>query len=295
MRGFVALTLGICLAGLPAYSAQRVAASQGSGTTHAITMAPVPHRSPHGGEGRGQEQEVEVDVLLARAVGTGSQETYELTADFQGSLTVTVRGAPFTAFAVGSYHESRKPGELRKRQITVRQLDVPFLLRPFTGSVKDLIEKKTELQSDNPATFSGHDIFLLEEQPGGRYVLSGVHRYIVDEAIDRYGGGANKTNIAFRRNIAKWLFTAPTMRPWIVRPGPPYALRTLIDDQGLIYNLELFYDWGQLGSRVSYVVVQGKSVWREIVTDTMTDLSGIGHVEGQMTLTFSNHCLNCRP
>lgn len=287
MRRVLTAIVVICIAGLTGSGSVsgQAEASRSSGPRLAASPAPAPRLSSN----------IDVDVLLARAVGTGSLDTYDLTADFTGYLTVTVRGAPFTALADGTYREIRKPGELRHRQIQVRHIEVPLLLRPFTGSVKNLIEKKAELTSDNPATFSGHDIFILEEQPGHRYALGGVFRNIVDDAIDRYGGGRGKKDPAFRRNIARWLYTAPTMRPGIVRPGPAYALRTVLDEQGLIYELNLFYDWGNLGSRVVYTVVKGKPVWQEVIADTRTDLSGIGHIEGIMSLTFSNHCFDCPP
>ncbi len=287
MRKVLILILVICVSGLSGYGTPGVHAESVLGPAARVSASPAyANHIP---------ENIDVDVLLTRAVGTGSVDSYDLTADFQGWLTVTVRGTPFTALADGTYRETRKPGELRHRQIQVRHIEVPLLLRPFTGSVRDLIERKAELQSDNPATFSGHDIFVLEELPGPRYVLGGVFRLIVDDAIDRYGGGVGKKDIAFRRNIARWLYTAPTMRPRIVRPGPAYALRTVVDDLGLVYELQLFYDWGQIGSKVHYIVVKGKHVWREVSADTRTDLSGVGHVEGQMNLTFSNHCLNCKP
>jgi hypothetical protein len=287
VRKVLILILVISVSGLSGYGTHVVHAESALGPPARVSASPAQadHISP----------DIDVDVLLARAVGTGSVDAYDLTADFQGWLTVTVRGTPFTALADGTYRETRKPGELRRRQIQVRHIEVPLLLRPFTGSVRDLIERKADLQSDNPATFSGHDIFVLEEQAGQRYVLAGVHRRIVDDAIDRYGRGAGKSDIAFRRNIARWLYTAPTMRPRIARPGPAYALRTVVDDLGLIYELQLFYDWGQIGSRALYTVVKGRHVWREVTADTRTELSGVGHVEGQMNLTFSNHCLNCKP
>lgn len=287
MRKVLILILVLCVSGLSGYGTSVVHAESALGPAARVSASPayVDHIP----------QNIDVDALLTRAVGTGSVDTYDLTADFQGWLTVTVRGTPFTALADGTYRETRKPGELRHRQIQVRHIEVPLLLRPFTGSVRDLIERKAELQSDNPATFSGHDIFILEELPGSRYVLAGVFRLIVDDAIDKYGGGVGKNDIAFRRNIARWLYTAPTMRPRIARPGPAYALRTVVDDLGLVYELQLFYDWGQIGSKVHYIVVKGKHVWREVSADTRTNLSGVGHVEGQMNLTFSNHCLNCKP
>ncbi len=295
MRGLVTILLLLSVAGLPAQVTGSARPALGS-PQFALTP-PVAPPAVHPSEP--QAQDLGVDLLLTRAVGTGSLDAYDLSADFQGSLTVTVRGTPFTALATGTYREKRRPGELRRRQIKVRTLEVPLLLRPFTGSVRNIIEKKTELSSDNPATFSGHDIFILEELPGAqpvrRFVLAGVYSQIVDDTIERYGEGKLKQDLAFRRNIARWLYTAPTMRSTIVRPGPAYALRTVVDEQGLIYDLQLFYDWGQIGTKVNYIMVQGKPAWRDLTADTSSEISGLGRVEGQMLLTFTNHCLNCRP
>ncbi len=297
MRGLVAVILLLCVVGLPAQV--KGSAHSESGSARFALTPPPPVAPPSVPSNEPQAQELGVDVLLTRAVGTGSPDAYEMSADFKGSLTVTVRGTPFTALATGTYREKRRPGELRRRQIKVHHLEVPLLLRPFTESVRNVIERKTELSSDNPATFSGHDIFILEELPGAqparRFVLAGVYSQIVDDAIDRYGEGKLKQDLAFRRNIARWLYTAPTMRNTIIRPGPAYALRTVVDELGLIYDLELFYDWGQIGTKVSYITVQGKPAWRELTADTTSKISGLGRVDGQMILTFSNHCLNCRP
>ncbi len=279
MRGLLIMVLVILMAG----PTNQVGSSTQRGSQRVPTL-------PESFRG----QDVQVDTLLARVLGTEDQDTYELTADFKGAFNVVVRGSPFTAYAVGTYRETRKAGEARRRKITLQHLDLPLLLRPFSGVLQRAIEGKVELQSDNPETFYAHDIFMLEEPTGRRYVLGGVHRDIVDEAIDRYGHAGDKKDPAIRRNIARWLYTSPTMRSWIVRPGPPYALRTVIDDSGLIYDLGLFYNWGQIGTKISYLVVNGQSVWREVVTDTVSELSGHGRVDGQLTLTFSNHCLNCR-
>lgn len=252
------------------------------------------HRPPRSREGPGGQNDP-ITTILARVVGTQDQDAYELTADFKASLTVFVKGAPFTAEAEGTYKEVRKPGEPRRRKIKIHRVDLPLLLRPFTGSVQSSIENKVDLKADNPETYRGHDIFILEDQGDGRYVLAGIHRDIVDEAIDRYGQPDQKTDPAIRRNVSRWLYSSPTMRTWIVRSGPPYAVRTVVDEDGLVYDLGLFYDWGQVGTKISYVVIGGQSVWREIVTDTVSELASLGRVDGKLTLTFSNHCLNCRP
>jgi len=295
MRVLVTVVILLCVGGLP--TQVRGAAHDGSVPARlALTPAPIPPVRALGYEPTHTE-DISADLLLTRAVGTGGVDFYDLTADFEGTLTITVRGTPFTAFATGWYRETRKPGELRRRQIKVRRLEVPLLLRPFTGSVRHLIERKTELQSDNPATFSGHDIFVLEELPSTlprRFVLAGIHKQIVDDTIDRYGGSSYKDDVAFRRYIARWLYTAPNMRTAIVRPGPAYALQTVVDESGVVYDLRLFYDWGQIGTTISYIIVHGKPAPRELHANTSSEISGLGRVDGQVMLTFSNHCLNCR-
>lgn len=236
-----------------------------------------------------------LDALLARILGDKEQDTYELTANFKASLTLIVRGSPFTAEAEGTYTEVRKAGEPRRRKVSVERLDLPLLLRPFSATLQRVIEKKLNLQPDRPETFHSHDFFLLEVQDEERNVLGGVYRGIVDEALDLYGQPSDDRNDrVIRRSVARWLYSSPSMRTWIMRPGPPYAVRAVVDDDGLVYDLVLFYNWGQVGTKISYVFINGQPLWQQIITDTVSDLSGVGHMNGQLTLTFSNHCLNCR-
>lgn len=241
-----------------------------------------------------QAQTPPVDTLLLSLFGSETREPYELTADFTGALRITVRGSQLVVEAEGSFLESRGTDGIRRRKVAVRKLSVPLLLRPFSTSIGRAIEERIETQAENPETFHAHDIFLAEEQPGPRYVLGGVHRGIIDDAIDRYGKPRDKLDVTTRRKIAQWLYSAPTMREFIVRPGPPYALRAVIDDTGLLYELILFYDWGQVSTRVGYVYINGQAVWARVVADTMSDLSGVGHVTGQLSLVFTNHCVNCK-
>lgn len=236
-----------------------------------------------------------VDQLLTRLFSTEGEDPYELTADFTGRLTFVVRGSRITAVAVGSFQESRRPGDIRRRKVIIERLDVPLLLRPFTGTLKRIIEEKVEAQSESQETFHAHDIFLAQELSARRYLLVGVHRDIVDEALNRYGKPQDKSDIAIRRRIAHWLFTSPTMREFLVRPGPPYAMRAVLDDEGHIYELTLLYDWGQVGTRIVYIEINSVPVWRNVVSDANSELSGLGRVEGELVLVFTNHCLNCRP
>jgi hypothetical protein len=89
------------------------------------------------------------------------------------------------------------------------------------------------------------------------------------------------------------LWTSP-QRENIVRPGAPYALRASVDEAGLIYELTLFYNWGEVGTRISYIEVNKQPVWRTVSADAVSDVSGVGRVNGVMLLNFTNHCLNCK-
>lgn len=234
-----------------------------------------------------------VDQLLARLFTSEGEDPYELTADFSGKLNLFVRGSRVTAYAEGSFREWRKAGDVRRRKVTIERLDVPLLLRPFAGTLRKIIEEKVETQTENQETFHSHDIFMVADLPGRQYALGGVHRGIVDDAISRYGKPEDKLDIATRRRIAQWLFTNPNMRTMLVRSGPPYAMRAVVDADGHVYELILFYDWGQIGTKITYTVINGIPVWRNVTSDTVGDLSGVGRVEGDLVLVFSNHCMNC--
>lgn len=235
-----------------------------------------------------------VDTLLARLFSTDDKAPYELTADFAGTLTLTVRGSVLTVVAAGSFVEVRGADGMKRRKVQVTRLDLPILLRPFRGTIRRVIEEKVETQAETPETFHAHDIFIHSELPGRRYILVGVHRAIVDEAIDRFGRAEDKRNVEVRRRIARWLYTSPGRRETIVRPGPPYALLVILDEAGTMYELTLFYDWGEVGTRISYAQVDGQPVWRQVSADAISELAGVGRVDGKLNLTFSNHCVNCR-
>lgn len=235
-----------------------------------------------------------VDLLLARLFSSDTGDPYELTADFTGTLVVSIRGGRLVVAADGSFEESRDTDGVKRRKVTVRRLELPLLLRPFAANVKRVIEEKIETQSENPETFHAHDIFVYGDLPGHRYILVGVHRAIVDEAIDRYGKPQDKIDPATRRHIAQWLYTTLMMRDFLVRPGPPYALLAVVDESGLLYELVGYYDWGEVRSRVDYVILNGQPVWSAVAADTVSNLSSLGRVTGQLLLVFTNHCVNCK-
>ncbi len=234
-------------------------------------------------------QPLAIDTLLAR-ISTDDHAPYELTAAFTGPLIIGHKDGRWVGIASGTFHEWRSAGQPRRWKINIDQLDLPTLLRPFTGALRRAIEEKAAIQFESLETLHSHDLFILEELPGGRYVLGGIRHDIVDDAIDRYGHAGDKTNPITRRAIARWLYVAPTMHDWIVRRGGgAYALQTLADDQGLVHTIGLFYNWGQLDMTFTYLTVGGRSVWREVSSGIMSDIEGLGHVTGHLTLTFSQH------
>jgi len=242
----------------------------------------------------GWAQAPTLDALLLRLFDVNVKEPYELSADFNGTLDVTVKRSRLVVAADGSFLEWRGTDGIRHRSVTVHDLTLPLLLRPFASSIRKVIAEKIETQGENPETFYAHDIFLLSEQPGGRFVLAGVHRAIVDDAIDRYGRPEDKLDVTTRRKIAQWLYTAPNMKEFIARPGPPYALRATIDENGVLYELVLSYDWGEVSTRIGYIWINGQPVWAEVQADTVSNLAGVGRVIGQLVLRFTNHCVNCK-
>lgn len=235
-----------------------------------------------------------VETLLTRLFGSEDKTPYELSADFSGTLTLVIRGGKVTAVAAGSFHETRKADGIKRRKVNITRLDLPLLLRPFRRTVERVIEEKVETQSESPETFHAHDIFIQGgELPGRRYLLIGVHKDIVNDAIDRFGKPQDKVDPATRRRIAHWLYTSPTQREMLVRSGPPYALQAVLDEGGMLYELTLFYDWGEVGTRVSYIIVNSQPVWQQVSADAISQLSGFGRVDGKLTLNFTNHCVNC--
>lgn len=234
-----------------------------------------------------------VDALLARLFGVGESAPYVLTADFSGYLFVSLGGTRLRADATGTFQEWRGSDHVRRRSVRLQTLRLPLLLRPFAGTLRRTLEEQVEAQADTPETFLQHDVFLLTALPAGRFILAGVQRSIVTDAVERFGWPEDRANTLTRREIARWLYTSPAMRGTLVRAGPPYAFRAVVDDAGLLHELILYYDWGAISTRVEFVTVSNQPVARQIVADTATELSGVGRVAGQMILTLFNHCVNC--
>jgi len=243
--------------------------------------------------GEAQPQPVTVDYLLQELFGNDNKPPYDLTADFTGVLTVTFKNGRLVVEAEGSFHEWRGADGVKHRRVIIRNLSVPFILRPFVQALRRTVAERIEAQAENPEIFYAHDLFISAELPDNLYAVTGVHRALVDEAIDKYGKPEDKNDPETRRKIAQWLFTSPTMRDFIVRPGPPYALQAKIDDTGLLHDLTVYYDWGQVSTRVAFVTINDRTVWSSVVADTISTLPGIGQVTGQLSLNLTNHCVNC--
>jgi len=67
-----------------------------------------------------------------------------------------------------------------------------------------------------------------------------------------------------------------------------------VDEAGLIYELTLFYNWGEVGTRIFYVEVNKQAGWRTVSADAISEVAGFGRVDGVMVLHFTNHCVNCK-
>ncbi len=238
-------------------------------------------------------QALTVDVLIARLVTEPNTQPYQLTADFTTRATLNMSTGKFTVAAVGTMIESRTAGlDPRRRKATITKMDVPLLLRPFSNSIRQTLTDMIETERRFAEFVPLFDIFIQQELGGGRFMLGGVRQDIVTEVMTKYGQAAYTKDPIARRAIARWLF-APSQRASIVRGGASYAVSALVDEAGLVHQLTLFYEWGVLGNRFSFVTVGGRSFWREVVGDTSTELTSIGRVDGVIVIQFSNHCLNC--
>lgn len=257
----------------------------------------------------GQEP-ISIDALVARLTGADEKDPYHLTAEFSGTLTLTVKSTRLSATAAGVMEEWRPAGGTKQRKVTINRLDVPLLLRPFSSALGKEIEERVEMQGEQPDALTAYDIFLLEERPPAHYVLAGVRHDLVDEAIDRYGRTEDKKEPAVRRKIAQWLYS-PSMRQRIVRPGARYAFRALTDEGGTLHELTSFFDWGQIDGTYAYTTVGGQAVWQELsakftyvtaparstlqqIADALREVTGIERMEGQIRVHFTNYCLSCR-
>ncbi len=238
-------------------------------------------------------QGMSVDMLLARVTTEPDQQPYTLTADFTARLILNIPTGTVPVTAAGSLVESRAAvGEPRRRRVTVTSLQVPILLRPFTSAVRDAL--RNMIESEPKATEFLHtlDVFVVDELPGGRYMVGGVRQDIVTEVMTRYRQTALLRDVTARRAIAKWLHS-PTQRASIVRGGGAYMLSAVVDEAGVVHDLTLFYEWGHIRSQSTFVTIAGKMFWKDVASDTSTLVAGMGRVDGRLSLQITNHCLNC--
>ncbi len=239
-------------------------------------------------------QGLSIDTLIARILTDPYPQPYTMTADFSARMIFNMTTGRIDVFAAGTILESRAAaGEPRRRKATLTRLDIPLLLRPFASSIRRTVTDLVEAEP-RPAEFlPTMDVFIVEERPGGRALVGGVRQDIVTDTMVRYNQAANLKDPASRRAIARWLWSPPK-RPSIVRGGPgPYMISAMADEAGLLHQLSLFYDWGELSNRFAFASVSGRPFWREIVTDTSSEFVGLGRVDATIALQITNHCLNC--
>lgn len=237
---------------------------------------------------------VSVEAVVGRIFTDVSPTPYEVTADFEGTLTIHYRGSRLEARAEGSYREWRSAfGQPKRRQVAITTLDVPLLLRPFTGALKRLIEERVEQEEGTLEILPHYDFFIIEDAPDGRVVIGGIRRDIVTEVLERFGRANDAKDEAVRRHIARWLYQ-PTQRRRVIRSGGPYLVTVVTDEQGTLYHLVFTYDWGEVETQIAWATVSGISIWREVKMDTSTELRGLGRVGGILSLKVSNHCYNCK-
>ena len=246
------------------------------------------------GPATAQPQGPSVDVLIARVYSEPNPQPYTMTADFNSEVVLKLPTGLITVRAVGTMTESRTAvGQPRTRKATVTKLDVPVLLRPFSNAIRKVVTDAIELEQKPNEILPTQDIFIAEARAPDKILLGGVRTDIVNDTMVKYKQEALIRDTTARRVIARWLWS-PSQRGGIVRGGPgPYMLAVLIDETGLIHQLTLTYDWGQIGNRIQFVTVGGRPFWREVISDTASEVAGIGHVDCRMTLFVQNHCLNC--
>ncbi len=239
---------------------------------------------------------IPVDVLLQRMFTDPSPAPYEAGAIFEGEMAAMWRGGRLTVRAAGTYREWRAtPGGLRRRQVTITRMDLPLVLRPFEANLKKLLAERVEQEEGTLALLDEYDVFVAEELPGGRYLLGAVRKDIVTEIISRYGRPNDLRDAGVRRAVARWLYQ-PGQRALVTRPGGPFLITAVVDEEGIYYSLLLTYDWGPVGTEIDWIRLGGRPLWRQVKMDTSLELRGFGRIDGKMHLRFRDHCFNsgCR-
>jgi hypothetical protein len=257
-----------------------------TGVLALIATAPGPARG----------ETASIDALLARMLQDPHPQPYTLTADFAAAIALRFPGGSLAAGAMGSLVQSRPAaGQPSRRRASISHLDLPLALQPFSETIRGFIVALVEADHSPRDHLPQHDVFIVEPREPGRYLIGGVRTDIVTQTMVRHGRAALVDDPAVRRAIARWLWS-PIRRPAIVRPGPgPYMIAALVDGEGLVHELTLWYDWGQAGNRISFVAVGGRSFWREAIIDSSFKPGGVGRVDARMALSFQNHCLDCPP
>jgi hypothetical protein len=244
--------------------------------------------------GRGQTPQA--DDLVRLALAPKPSELYTMRADYDLTLTVRYGSAGLlTTTARGTLTEWHRPRQPLHRSITIREMHLPLMLRPFSGLVQRVIKERIETQPDDLPDVHGHDFFLLDNASKDQYIIGGVRRDIVTDALATYRnpGTVTSDEPETRRAVAKWLFSSPTMKSRVVRPGPPYAMEGVVDARGLLRAFNLFYNWGILHTQIAYAFINGAPVWNRLQSDVASDLPTLGRVTGEVTISLSNECLDC--
>ncbi len=234
-----------------------------------------------------------ISAFLASDSTRVDSTPYELRARFTGTLRLIVRGVHYTIGTEGWMRQTAAPGEPRRTRVTVERVQVPFLLQPFSASLRAAIADLIETQTADPMLDNTHDLFITDTTPG-RLTVGGVRQDLVNEAIARYMPQLDPRIPEMRIVVARWLYSSQRMQSWLRRPGPPYLITALVGSTGLLDTLTLTYDWGTVETHLAYAAVGARVVWRTIDLAVAGDLKGVGQLNGQLALAFSNYCLNCQ-
>src|SRR5579864_7193184 len=123
----------------------------------------------------GSAQAPSVDELVRRALAPKPSDVYTMRADFDVLLAVHYGGGGLlTVTARGTLTEWHRPGEPLHRTLTIREMRLPLMLRPFTRLVQRVIKERIETQPDDLPDAHAHDFFLVDGAPEDRYTLGGV-------------------------------------------------------------------------------------------------------------------------
>lgn len=214
---------------------------------------------------------------------------YEVRADFAATLALMIGSLQHTATSQGEVLDRLGSNGEHLITVAVRAVQAPLLLRPFKSSIASVTSELITSQAEDPRTFDGYDLVVLETRDDGTSVLGGVRSDIVDDTMHRLPASAPSSTPEFRRAIVKSLLTSPAMREGLRRSGPPYAFRAVADPAGRLLESSVQYDWGSAESRLTYTVADGRQVVGRLAVEVRGQVGGLGRVSGKMTVVFSNH------